>query len=459
MKNESSKPVSEFEKMTTTPVPRLITSLSIPTVASMLITAVYNIADTFFVAKLGTSASGAIGIVFALMAVIQAVGFMVGMGSGSTISRLLGERKNEEASVIGSSGLLAAFIFGGVITALGLCFLAPLMRLLGATDTILPYAQDYASYILIAAPVMCGSFVLNNILRAEGKAKLSMIGMGTGAIINIGLDPLFIFTFNMGVGGAALATALSQLIGFSVLASNYVRKRTLINIRPGNISGKAGTYLTILKNGSPSFARQGLASIATVALNNTAAFYGDSAVAAMSIVTKIFMFIFSVLIGLGQGYQPVAGYNYGAKLYSRVKKSFYFMLGTGTAAMTALGVLFFFLAPTMMKWFIPDDPSVIAIGSAALRAQCLAMPLLCFSVTCNMTFQAVGRSGISTFTSSCRQGIFFLPLILILPNTMGLLGLQITQPMADALTFIVCVPFVVGFLKKLPKETTELEDD
>lgn len=458
MNNKSTNKVTEFDRMTRTPVPRLITAMSVPTVISMLITAVYNMADTFFVAKLGASASGATGVVFALMVVIQAVGFMVGMGAGSKISRLLGEKKNEQANVIGSSALLAALVFGAVITAVGLPLLTPLMRLLGATDTILPYAQDYALYILIAAPLMTGSFVLNNLLRAEGRAVLSMVGIGIGGLINIALDPLFIFTLNMGIGGAALATALSQLVGFAILSSNYVRKRTLVNISVKNISGKPSVYGTILKNGSPSFARQGLASIATVALNNTAAIYGDSAVAAMTIVTRLFMFIFSVLIGLGQGYQPVAGYNYGARLYGRVKKAFYFMLGTGTAAMTGLGALFFFLAPTLMTWFIPDDPSVIEIGITALRAQCLAMPLLCFGVTCNMTFQAVGKSGISTFTSSCRQGIFFLPLILILPGAFGLFGLQITQPVSDALTFIVCVPFVVRFIRALPSEHRELED-
>lgn len=445
--------------MTKTPIPRLITSLAVPTIVSMMITAVYNLADAFFVAKLGTSASGATGVVFALMAIIQAVGFTVGMGSGSTISRLLGDKNNKLADEMGSSALVTALLFGAIITAAGLIFLTPLMRLLGSTETILPYAKDYALYILIAAPIMSASFVLGSLLRAEGKAKLSMIGIGIGGLLNVGLDPLFIFTFNMGVSGAAIATALSQLVGFSILASNFVCKRTIINLSFRNISKKLSVYKTFLWNGMPSFFRQGLASIATVALNNAAAVYGDAAMAAMSIVTKVLMVVFSALVGFAQGYQPVAGYNYGARLYPRVKKAYFFVLGVGIASMAVLSAAVFVLAPNIMTWFIPSDPKVIEIGITALRAQCIAMPFIAFGVTCNMTFQSVGRSGIATFLSSCRQGIFFFPLIILLPNAYGLLGVQITQAAADILTFLMGLPFIIVFLKNLvPKTGQELEE-
>lgn len=458
MKQENSRHTTEYERMTGTPIPSLVTSLAVPTIISMLITAVYNLADTFFVAKLGTSASGATGVVFALMAIIQAVGFTVGMGSGSAISRLLGDKRNEEADEIGSSGLITSLLFGVIIAALGLIFLQPLMKLLGSTDTIMPYAEDYASYILLAAPVMSASFVLSSLLRAEGKAKLSMIGIGVGGLLNIALDPLFIFTFDMGIRGAAIATAFSQLVSFAILVSYYLRKKTIIRLKWRNISKKFSVYRTFLGNGMPSLFRQGLASIATVALNNAAAVYGDSAVAATSIVTKIFMFVFSALIGFGQGYQPVAGYNYGAKLFGRVRKAYFFMLGVGTACMTVLAVIVFFLAPTLMTWFIPEDAAVIEIGVTTLRAQCIAMPFMTFGVSCNMTFQSVGKSVVATFLSSCRQGLFFLPLIFILPNALGLFGVQITQAVSDILTFIVGVPFMVVFLKNLaPKESGGLE--
>ena len=297
--------VKQYEKMTETPLPKLITSLAIPTIISMLITGFYNAADTYFVSKLGTSASGATGIVFSLMTLIQAVSFCIGMGSGSTISRRLGAQRKKEADMIGSSGLLFGILFGLMLVIFGNLFIEPLMKLLGSTPTILPYAKDYAKYILIAAPFMSASFILNNMLRSEGKANLSMMGIATGAIINIGLDPLFIFVFKLGISGAAIATGISQFISFIILFSFYLRKKTVINISVENFSKDILTYLMILRNGLPSFCRQGLASISTVALNFNAALYGDMAVAAMSIVGKVFMLIFSVLIGYGQGYQPV----------------------------------------------------------------------------------------------------------------------------------------------------------
>lgn len=315
---------AQYIRMTETPVGKLITSLAIPTIISMLVTSIYNIADTYFVSKLGESASGAVGIVFSLMAIIQAVGFTLGMGAGSWISRLLGEHKDKLASNVAASGFYAALLFGALISAAGFIFTNPLMNLLGATETILPFARDYARLILTASPIMAASFVMNNILRAEGKARFAMVGLTSGGILNMLLDPLFIFVFKMGIKGAAAATSISQLVSFVILLICFLQKKTITSISPKNISKNITIYLQIIKNGLPSFSRQGLASIATVALNKNAAVYGDPAVAAMSIVGKIAMFIFSVSIGIGQGYQPVVGYNYGAEKYERVKKAFFF---------------------------------------------------------------------------------------------------------------------------------------
>lgn len=450
--------ITQYEKMTATPLPKLITSLAIPTIVSMLITGFYNAADTYFVSKLGTSASGATGIVFSLMTLIQAVSFCIGMGSGSTISRRLGEQRKEEADIIGSSGLLFGLIFGLILVIFGNLFIEPLMKVLGSTPTILPYAKDYAKYILIAAPFMSGSFILNNILRAEGKARLSMMGIATGAIINIALDPIFIFIFKLGISGAAIATGISQFISFVILFSFYIRKKTVINIEIKNFSKNIMTYLMILRNGLPSFCRQGLASISTVALNFNAAMYGDEAVAAMSIVGKVFMLIFAVLIGYGQGYQPVVGYNYGAKKYDRVKDAFKFTFKMGTNLLTILAILGFILSPTIIKGFINDE-NVINIGSAALRYQCIVMPIMATGVLSNMTFQCVGKPWRATFLSSCRQGVYFLPLIIIMPRLFGITGVEITQPCADILTFITSVPFIYNFFKKLPKEEKENNND
>ena len=443
--------VKQYEKMTETPLPKLITSLAIPTIISMLITGFYNAADTYFVSKLGTSASGATGIVFSLMTLIQAVSFCIGMGSGSTISRRLGAQRKKEADMISSSGLLFGILFGLMLVIFGNLFIEPLMKLLGSTPTILPYAKDYAKYILIAAPFMSASFILNNMLRSEGKANLSMMGIATGAIINIALDPLFIFVFKLGISGAAIATGISQFISFIILFSFYLRKKTVINISVENFSKDILIYLMILRNGLPSFCRQGLASISTVALNFNAALYGDMAVAAMSIVGKVFMLIFSVLIGYGQGYQPVVGYNYGAKKYERVKDAFKFTLKAGTIILTILAVIGFILSQNIIKAFINDE-KVIEIGTHALRYQCMVMPIMTLGVLSNMTFQCVGKPWQATFLSSCRQGIYFLPLILILPRVFGITGVEITQPLADVCTFLTSVPFIFSFIKKLPKE-------
>lgn len=441
----------QYIKMTETKISSLVSSLAVPTIVSMLITSIYNVADTFFVSKLGASASGAIGIVFSLMAIIQAVGFTLGQGSGSVISRLLGEQKNKEADKIASSGFVVSIGFGGVLLVFGLIFLEDLMKLLGSTETILPYACEYGRYILLAAPIMAASFVLNNILRAEGKAKLAMIGITCGGILNMILDPIFIFVFDFGVSGAAIATALSQCISFFILLSHYIRKRTILTLRVTNASKELAVYLKIIKNGLPSFCRQGLASVSTVALNLNAAIYGDAAVAAMSIVGKIFMMIFSMLLGFGQGYQPVVGYNYGAKKYDRVREAFFFTLKVGICIMTTLGLLGFVLARTIMGWFISDDKEVIAIGVRAFRAQCMVMPLMPLGVVCNMTFQFIGKAWRATFLSTTRQGIFFLPFILILPKFLGITGVEITQPVADLCNFFCCIPFAISFLRSLPK--------
>ena len=270
---------AQYRKMTQTPIPRLVATLAVPTIISMLVTAVYNMADTFFVAQLGTSAAGAVGIVFSLMAVIQAIGFMLGMGAGNLVSRYLGAKEQRQADCAASTAFFTALAFGLGITVLGTLFLDPLMRVLGATPTILPYARDYARYILFGAPVMCASFVLNNILRGEGKAMLAMVGIGLGGVLNIGLDPLFIYTFGLGIAGAAIATLLSQCVSFAILLACFLRRKSAVRLHIGQVSRKAEVYARIIKTGMPSFCRQSLASVATVLLNVNAAVYGDAAVA------------------------------------------------------------------------------------------------------------------------------------------------------------------------------------
>lgn len=443
----------QYKRMTTGRVSRVVLAMGIPAVISMLVTSIYNSADTYFVGQLGTSASGGVGIVFSLMGVIQAAGFTIGQGASSLISRRLGEKDYDRANRIASTALLLAVLFGVLILCLGLSFLDPLMRLLGATDTMLPYARAYAKYILVGAPFMVVAFVMNNLLRAEGKLKYAMVGITTGGILNMVLDPLFIHTFALGTAGAAIATALSQFISMSILLFAYVRPNFTV-VRPGVklIEFKPAMLADIFKTGLPALLRQGLASVSSIALNRSAMVYGDAAVAAMSIVSKVFMLIFSAALGLGQGYQPVVGYNYGAKKYSRVRAAYRFTLLLGIGIMTAASAVAFAFAPQIITAFLSSDPAVVEIGTLALRIQCLAMPTVPFVVVNNMTFQAVGKAAAASFLSSCRQGIFFLLFIAVLPPLLRLTGVLSAQAAADVASFLVAIPMCVSFFRHLPKE-------
>lgn len=441
----------QYKKMTEQPVSRLILSLAVPTIISMMVTGIYNTADTYFVSQLGTSASGAVGIVMSLMGLIQSSGFLIGMGAGSWMSRLLGEKRDREASEVAASGFYCSLAFGLLIAALGTAFLHPIVKLLGATATIQPYAMDYARYILCAAPFLIASLTLNKMLCAEGKARFAMIGIASGGVLNIILDPIFIFTFHLGIAGAAIATALSQVFGFLVLLYMFVSGRTIAKLGIRFAAKTPGLYVQIMKFGLPSFFRQGLASVAMIALNIQAAQYGDAAVSAMAIVGKVFMLIFSAVIGFGQGYQPVAGYNYGAKIYGRVKQAFLFMTCGATAFITVAAAAGYCAAPQIIRLFIDSDPEVIRIGTETMRLQCLALPLQPLTVCCNMTFQSLGKSAVATFLASARQGYVFLPLILLLPRLIGLRGVELAQPIADAVTFFICVPFAVSFFRELGK--------
>ena len=437
--------------MTTMPIPSLVIRLAVPTVISMLVTALYNTADTFFVSRLGTSASGAVGIVFSIMAIFQAIGFTFGTGAASMISRKLGAQETKAASRYASTSFFLAFVSGLIFTVYGLFSIDDFMIRLGSTETILPYAKSYAMYILLGAPIMCTSFVMNNVLRAEGKAAFAMVGLVTGALLNIVLDPIFIFTFGLGISGAAIATLISQCISFSILLSVFVLRRSSIRISIGNISRKSKEYFDSLTLGTPSLCRQGLASIATVALNVAASGYGDAAVAAMSIVGRTFLLVLSMMIGLGQGFMPVSGYNYGAKNYARVKEAFWFTVKTGLLIMAVTAVTGFVMAPEIVSVFRREDAEVVAIGTLAMRLQFSALILQPLFVSTNMLFQSTGHAARATFLACNRQGVYFLPLILILPSIFGITGIQMTQPLSDILSFLTCIPFLYFFMKKLNK--------
>ncbi|NLM76337.1 MAG: MATE family efflux transporter [Clostridiaceae bacterium] len=438
----------KFKKMTETPVPKLVITLAIPTIISMLISAIYNMADTFFVGKIGTSATGAVGISFSLMAILQAVGFTIGMGSGNYISRLLGEKNTEYASKVAATSFFTSFIVGIIITITSLIFLDPLVNLLGATPTIFPYAKAYIGIILLGAPFIISSFVLNNIIRFQGSAFYAMFGIGFGGLLNIILDPIFIFVLEMGTGGAALATVISQICSFIILL--YVcGKGGNIKIKFRNFHPRWAIYKEVLRTGLPSFYRQGLLSLAMMTLNQMSRPYGDSVIAAMSIVGRAMGFAFSALIGLGQGFQPVCGFNYGAKRYDRVIEAFWFCVKvafTGLLIASIAGIIF---APQIISIFRKDDPEVIAVGARVLRLHCIPFPLSAWVVINNMLMQNIGKSKEASILSFARQGLFYLPLILTLPRLIGIWGIQLSQPIADVLTFCLALPMGFRVIKEV----------
>ncbi len=448
---EKEKNNTQFEKMTEASVSRTILSLGIPTTISMLVTNLYNIADTYFVSQIGLSASGAVGIVFGFMSVLQAIGFMFGQGAGSNISRSLGAKDEKSAGEYATISFVLSFVLSIVIGIICLIFLNPFLRLLGSTETILPYAATYVKFIIIASPFTVCGFVMNNILRFEGKANYAMIGLVSGALLNMIGDPILIFGFDMGIYGAGLSTAFSQIVSFFVLLSFFVRGKTLSKLTITNFKPDFKKFKQIVTIGFPSLSRQGLQSISTMLLNNYAAFYGDAAVAAMSIVSRIVFLVFAVGLGVGQGYQPVCGFNYGAKKYSRVKEAFRFTLVLSEGILGFFAVLCFIAAPYAVGMF-RKDPEVLDIGILALRLQCVSMFFQPLGVVSNMTFQSTGKALLAVVSSLFRNGLFFIPTIIIGAKCFGILGIQSAQSVSDVLTFATTLPLIIHYFKALPAD-------
>lgn len=450
----------QFIKMTQTRIPRLVIGLGIPTMLNMMVTSLYNLVDTFFVSGLGERATGAVSVVLSLMSIIQAIGFTFGMGSGSIVSRLLGARERKAADEVASSSFFAVGVIGLLITIFGLLFLTPLLQLLGAPQeldgakTTLEYAREYTLYILLAAPFMCGSYVLNNVLRAEGKAVLSMVGLITGAVVNVALDPLLIFGVNMGMTGAAVATCASQILSFCILLFLFLSGKTIVRIRFASISRNIKIYLDVMATGFPSFCRQILASLCSVMLNWAVQPY-EGALAALGVVQKVFMLAFSISLGIGQGYQPVLGYNYSAKRFDRVRSAYLFTLGFATSLMVVFATVCFIFAPQIMNAFLEESPAAAEIGRVSLRLQCLCMPLLPVNFMISVTSQVVGNKAVAAILSVSRQGLFYIPAVLILPAAMGLFGVQCCQSVSDICAFLFAIPFTVVFFRRLTKYQQE----
>jgi putative MATE family efflux protein len=446
-----------LQYMTTAPVEGLVVRLGIPNMVIMLISGLYNLADTYFVSSLGTSAVAAVGVVFPLMAIVQALGFLFGQGSGNYISRELGAKRFDKAACMAATGFISCFIAAVALSLAGQIFINPLSLALGSTPTILPYARSYMRFILIGAPFMAASLVLNNQLRFQGSPLYAMAGMISGAILNIGLDPLFIFVFHLGVLGASLATAISQLVGCLILLVGCTKQGN-IAIRLKNFSPGVRNYFEILRGGVPSLFRQGLQSAVTVCINHLAGAYGDVAIAAISIVNRVVLMVGSSIMGLGQGFQPVCGFNYGAKLYDRVKKAFWFVAKFATIGMSIVAVILAVWAPQVIALFRKDDARLIALGAQYLRFNCLVMPLMGWTILSNMMAQTMGKAKIASLLAFGRQGLFLLPLLLILSPAFGLLGIQLSPPGADFCAFFFSIPFIVRIFRKDLRNEPALKD-
>ena len=438
----------KFLEMTTAPVERLIARLAVPTIISMLITTIYNMADTFFIGMISTAASGAVGVAFSVMAIIHALGFFFGQGAGASISQALGSQDTKRANELAATGFFSALICGAVVGVLGLVFMEPLVYFLGATETIYPHCTAYLRLILIGAPWMCASFVLNNLLRFEGNAFRAMVGLTAGGVLNMALDPLFIFVFDMGIAGAALATIVSQAVSFGILLFQ-IKKYSAISLRFRDFRPGVRMYSAINRAGLPSLLRQGIASVGTICLNTAARPFGDAAISAMAIIGRITMFSNSAMLGFGQGFQPVCGFNYGAKRYDRVKKGYFFLIKTSVIGLLIFAAVEFGFAEQFVGIF-RDDPAVIAIGAKALRFQCITLVFNSFIISSNMLLQTTGQVVPASILGVARQA-FLIPCLGLFTGLFGLTGLQMSQPVADTLTFVIAIPMAVKFLRRLGK--------
>jgi putative MATE family efflux protein len=439
----------KFIKMTTAPVEKLVLSLAVPSIAIMLISALYNMADTYFVSSLGTSQVGAIGVAFPMMTVIQAMGFFFGQGSGNYMARALGAQNTDDASRMAATGFVSGFLVMAVIAAAGIIGLGPLVDGLGATQTIRPFAEEYIFFIFLASPWMVAATVLNQQLRFQGSAAIAMTGMLSGAILNIFLDPLFIFVFRMGVRGAAVATMISQIVSFMILFFYGVTRKGNIPIRLKHFSPSVSRYAEMFRGGIPALLRQGLMSVAAVLINHFARPYGDAAIAAISISNRISMFATSMVLGFGQGFQPVCGFNYGAKLFCRVKKAFWFCVRLCSSVLLIISIAMAIFAPYIIALFRKDDMEVIAIGALGLRLQCISLPFAAGIIMVNMMTQTMGRALEASVVALSRQGLFLIPSLFILGPLMGLDGIQLARPVSELVSLVVVIPILLRILKVL----------
>ena len=443
--------------MLTDPISRLIPRMALPTIIAFLINSIYSLADTYFVSGLGTNATAAVSVNSALDQIIMMAGSLLAIGANSYVARLLGARDKEKADRVLSTAFFLALIFGGALLVLGVTFMTPMVRLLGATPTCEQFAIDYATYVLLAAPFMTASFVMNQCLRAEGSAVLSMIGMGFGGILNCVLDPVFIRGMDLGVAGASMATAISKLVSFAILVIPYLTRRSVLRLSIRCFRPSADIMVQVISVGLPSMLRSALAVVASILLNNLAGDISDAVLAGIGVSTKVMMFPFSIILGFGTGFQPVAGFNWGAERYDRVEESYFFSAKTAVVGSVVMAAIFGIFSPQIITLFSETDPEMQAIGSLCIRLQCLVLPIQGWVMVVNMLCASLGYAMRAFLLSTARQGTCFLPILYPLTWLFGRYGLASVQAVADALSLAIAIPVIIHMLRVIRERRVQKE--
>ena len=456
---KSDRQQQRAQMMLNEPISRVIPKMAIPTIVAFIINSVYSLADTYFVSSLGTEATAAVSVNASLDQLIMMAGSLLAIGANSYIARLLGEGKNQKASVVLSSAFFIAFGLGTALTLIGITFMTPMVRLLGATPTCEQYSIDYATYVLLAAPFMASSFVMNQCLRSEGSATLSMIGMGFGGILNCVLDPIFIFGLDMGVAGASLATAISKLVSFAILIFPYITRRSLLHLSVRNCRPTVNILTQIITVGSSSMFRSLLGVVAGIMLNKLAGNISDSVLAGIGVTTKIMMFPFSIILGFGSGFQPVAGFNWGAKRYDRVRESYRFSAIVALVGATVMALVVAIFANPIITAFAGTDPQMQEIGALSIRLQCLALPVHAWVAVVNMFCVGLGNARGAFILATARQGTCFIPILYPMAYLMGAYGVASAQAAADVLTLILAVPIIIKMLRKVSEAEKALAQE
>lgn len=431
------------------PLYKVIPKMAVPTIIAFLINSIYSLADTYFVSSLGTNATAAVSVNASLDQLIMMCGSMLAVGANSYIARLMGEGNDKKASQVLSACFFTAFGIGALLMIFGSIFMTSMVRLLGATPTCEEYSIQYASYVLMAAPFMAANFVLNQCLRSEGSATLSMVGMGFGGVLNCVLDPIFIFDLNMGVAGASLATAISKLVSFVILIFPYITKRSMLRLSAKNIRFTKDTVKEVVSVGSSSMFRNALAVVAGILLNDIAGDISDSALAGIGVCTKVMMFPFGIVLGFGNGFQPVAGFNWGAKRYDRVTASYKFSSWTALIGSAILAAVLILLAEPMIIAFAGEDPDMLRIGKLCLILQALTLPIHAWVAVVNMLCNALGNAVGAFLLATARQGTCFIPIVHLMAWLLGENGVAGVQAMADVLSLALAIPMAILMTKKI----------